>query len=149
MTSPNQVKPKKKGPYKKAEYDEYIRFTALPRVLRDKEFGFHSDDAFIKHHKLSSYTLYEWRKDVDFWRQVNLLLNRWAKDKTPDVIWSLYRTAVQKGGAAEVMAWMKIVEDWREKTEVNMHEKLEALKSIQDNTRKLVENERKKLTHTI
>lgn len=142
----NQVKSKGKRPYKKAEYEEYVRFTAIPRVLRDKDFGFHTDEAFIRHYKLSSSTVYEWKKDQGFWNEVQNTLTKWGKDRTPDVIYGLYRTAVQKGGASEVMAWMKLFEGYTDQSNVNVQtvSRMETLKDIQNNTRKLVEQESQK-----
>ena len=69
-------------------------------------------------------------------------LKRWGKDRTPDVILGLYRNAVQQGHAADALAWMKLIEDWQDKSEVNVH--YAQLKELQDITRKLFDKEKEK-----
>jgi hypothetical protein len=57
-----QSKPRKIGIPKEAERLEFIRFTALPRVFREKEWGFNSDGEFAKKFNVNPGTLSEWKK---------------------------------------------------------------------------------------
>ncbi len=134
-----RAKPKKTGPYRKATWQEFVRFTAFPNILREKEFGFDTDSAFGKKHRVNPDTLCRWKNEQTFWDEVKKTWKRWGKDKTPDVILGLYRTAVKQGRAAEALAWMKIVEDWQEKLDVQDVYARKTLKDIQDNIRRLVE----------
>lgn len=139
-----QVKTRKKGPYKKVEYEEFVRFTALTRILRQQDFGFITDEAFIKHFKLSSATVFDWKSRDSFWAEVARTTKRWSRDRTPDVIFSLYRTAVKEGKAPEVKLWMEIFENFSTKNETSLNLHRDTLKDIQDSTRALLEQEKNK-----
>lgn len=139
---PNQKKPRIVGVSKIAERLEFIKFTALPRVFREKEWGFNSDGEFAKKFKLNSCTLCEWKKDPEFWEAIRDTLKLWGKDRIPDVIAGMYKKAVSEGNATEVKLWLQYFDDWKEKSEVNIH--YAALKDLQDSNRKLFEEELKK-----
>lgn len=138
----NQVKSKRIGPYRKAEYLEFVRFTALPRVYRDQDFGFNTDEAFTKHRKLSSATIYEWKKSESFWSEVAKTKDRWGRSHTPDVLFALLRTILKEGRAAEVKLWLQFFENFSEKSDTTFDVQRETLKSIQDNTRTLILQEK-------
>lgn len=140
-----RLKPKKKGVYKKAEWLEFVRFTAFPRVLRNKEFGFETDKAFGAAQKINHDTLVKWKKDQEFWDAVAMTLKKWGKDRTPDVIMGLYRNAVKSGNAAEAKLWLQYFEDWKEKNETDLTLTKETLKAIQDNSRKTFEMAKQRL----
>ena len=55
-------------------------------------------------------TLTEWNKKIE--KEGGLLkhINSWARKLTPNVVSALYREATKTGKAAEVKAWMEIVE---------------------------------------
>lgn len=129
-------------PNKQAEYEEFIRFTAFPESLRDKEFGFHTDLAFSKCHNVSRETLNQWASTQGFWDQVNQLWRNWGKKKTPNVIMNLYRKAVREGSAAEVKLWMQIMEDFKERGETEVVMQKKTLQAIQDSTRALIAQEK-------
>lgn len=115
MRKKNPTKSNKK-PYKLSEYQEFVRFMALPRFFRAREYGFENESDFAKKFKINRATLTQWKKKDDFWNEVKRLWKKWGKERTPDVILGLYRTAVKQGRAAEALVWMKIIEDWKEKT---------------------------------
>ena len=139
---PIQKKPKIVGVSKTAERLEFIRFTALLRVFREKEWGFNSDDGFAKKFKLNTCTLCAWKKDPEFWEAIRDTLKLWGKDRIPDVIAGMYKKAISDGNATEVKLWLQYFDDWKEKSEVNIH--YAALKDLQDSNRKLFEEELKK-----
>jgi hypothetical protein len=120
----------KKGARKIAEYREFIRFIALSRVYRMEEFGFETLQAFAQKFKVSPDTLSDWQKKDEFWVEVKKCWKQWGRSRTPDVIHGLYRTAVKSGKAPEVLAWMKIVEDWIETTKVKTEEEGELVQKI-------------------
>jgi hypothetical protein len=130
-----QYKPRKKPVQKEAEYQEVVRFTAISRVFREKEFGYNSDGDFAKKYKVNPSTLSAWKKDNNFWNEVKNLTKTWGKDRTPDVILALYKKIIKDGGAAEVKLWLQYVDGWDEKSDVNVHYTL--LKEIQDTNRSI------------
>ncbi|MCK9578716.1 hypothetical protein M0R01_04500 [bacterium] len=146
MVKKNEIrnKPKKRGIYRKATWIEFVKFTATPIIYRDEEFGFHRDGDFCKKNKINNETLCRWKNEPEFYEEVRLCWKKWGKDRTPNVIAGLYRTAVKEGKAAESLAWMKIVEDWQEKLDVGDIVARKSLKDIQDNIRRLVEQEKAK-----
>lgn len=107
-----------KGRAKTSEYQEFVQFMALPTFYRRKEYGFDTCKDFAEKFRVSKDTLSKWKKKEGFRKDIKKITKNWGKDRTPDVILSLYKTCLQYGRAAEVMAWMKIVEDWTETTKV-------------------------------
>ena len=132
-----QSKPRKIGIPKEAERLEFIRFTALPRVFREKEWGFNSDGEFAKKFNVNPGTLSEWKKAPEFWEGIRDTLKLWGKDRIPDVLAGMYKKAVSEGNATEVKLWLQYFDDWKEKSEVNVH--YAAIKELQDSNRKLFE----------
>ena len=137
-----QKYPHKIGQQKMAEKLEYIRFTGTPRVFRDKDWGFNSDSEFAKHFKVNPGTLSEWRKDPEFWNEVRDRLRTLLKDKIPDVMAGVYKKIIKDGSAAEAKFFMQWVDDWKEKSEVNLH--YAAIKDLQDLNRKIFEEAKKR-----
>lgn len=108
---------------KVAEYQEFVQFMALPAFFRRKQYGFDTCKEFSDKFEVSENTLTKWRKRESFHKDIRKITKNWGKDRTPDVILSLYKTCLQYGRATEVMAWMKIVEDWTETTKVQTEDK--------------------------
>jgi len=128
---------------REATRQEFIRFTAFPEIMRLKEFGFEHDKDFAKHHRVNHDTLCRWKNNIEFWDEVKGMWTRWGKHRTPNVIMGLYKTAVTKGNAAEAIAWMKIIEDFKEKTDTNLVFTRQTLKNIQDGIREIVDRNKK------
>jgi len=139
---PIQKKPRTIGISKLAEHLEYIRFTGTPRAFRDKDWGYNTDGEFAKHFKLNPCTLTEWRKEPEFWNEVRDRLRILLKDKIPDVMAGVYKKIIKDGSAAEAKFFMQWVDDWKEKSEVNIH--YAALKDLQDANRRIIEEAKKK-----
>ncbi len=138
---PNRTKPNKPKPYKESDFKEFVRYSAFPQVLREDEYGYYTDDAFARAHKMSRTTLFEWKKSDRFWDEIKETLKEWGRTKTPDVIMGLYRQAVRGGKAAEAKLWLQYFEDFKEGNETTLTLHRDALKEIQDNTRKLIKQE--------
>jgi hypothetical protein len=111
-----RTQPKKKHIRKPAERMELVRFVALAHPERMEEFGFTTLGEFAKRFKVNPGTLSEWLKEPEIQEQIKATWKRWGKERTPDVIMSLYKKAITEGNAAEAMTWMKIIEDWTEET---------------------------------
>lgn len=139
MTKFTRIHPNKKHYKREPTRQEFIRFTAFPELLRGKEFGFDTDKDFAKANRVNTDTLCEWKKDYEFWDEVKGMWIRWGKHRTPNVIMGLYRNAVNKGNAAEAIAWMKIFEDFKEKSDTTLVLTRQTLKNIQDGIRAVVE----------
>ena len=54
-------------------------------------------------------TLTDWNKKLEN-EKIIPQIHKWARKLTPNVIFALYRTATKHGKAAEVKAWLEIVE---------------------------------------
>jgi hypothetical protein len=95
---------------------ELIRFVALAHPERMEEFGFTTLGEFAKRFKVNPGTLSEWLKEPEIQQEIKATWKRWGKQRTPNVIMALYKKAITEGNAIDVLAWMKIIEDWSEKT---------------------------------
>jgi hypothetical protein len=58
------------------------------------------------------------------------------------VLAGMYKKAVSEGNATEVKLWLQYFDDWKEKSEVNIH--YAAIKELQESNEKLFEEEKKK-----
>jgi len=125
-----RIRSDSKGIKKVAEYNEFIQFMALPTIFRKKEYGFDTLKEFAQENKVDPDTLTNWKKTEGFWDAVRQVTKDWGKGKTPDVILSLYKNILHTGRAADVLAWMKIVEDWVETTKVQNEEIVDPTKEL-------------------
>jgi hypothetical protein len=117
----NQRKPTDRvpdNPYRESDYRTFVKFYAMPSIFRDQEYGFRTETDFAKNNNLNRETLTEWKKMVNFRKDVDNQLLKWGADKTPDVIASLFRTILKEGKASEVKLWLQYIKNWKEGTTV-------------------------------
>ena len=114
--------------YKKQEFESYILWRSMPSILRgqprhvieklgiDDELAMSLLDIknqteFAKRFGIKDLgTLTEWNKRINEDGGLMKDIVSWAKKLTPNVISALYREATKSGRAAEIKAWMEIVE---------------------------------------
>lgn len=114
--------------YKRQEFESYVLWRSMPSILRgqprhvieklgvDDELAMSlleikNQTEFAKRFGIKDLgTLTEWNKKIE--KEGGLLkhINSWARKLTPNVVSALYREATKTGKAAEVKAWMEIVE---------------------------------------
>jgi hypothetical protein len=114
--------------YKKREFEAYALWLSMPSILRGQprhvieKLGIEDELAmslleiksqteFARRFSIKDLgTLTDWNKKIE--RDGGLMRNihSWARRLTPNVISALYREATKTGKAAEVKAWMEIVE---------------------------------------
>lgn len=85
------------------EYYEFIKWIALPLSLRSPK----TQIQFAEELGVSPWTLSNWKNLPNFKDDVDRELKNWASDKTPNVIYALYKTCIEKGGASEVKLWFE------------------------------------------
>ncbi len=115
------------GVRKTQDFETYAMWKALPSFLRGQprqaleKLGLDEDITlslleirsqaeFAKRFDIKDpATLTDWNKRL---MQEGLIprMHEWARKLTPNVIWALYRTATKQGRAAEVKAWLEVVE---------------------------------------
>lgn len=114
--------------YKKQEFEAYVLWRSMPSILRgqprhvieklgiDDEIALElleikSQTEFAERFGIKDLgTLSAWNKRVEEMGGLMDSINRWAKRLTPNVVSALYREATKTGRAAEVKAWMEIIE---------------------------------------
>ena len=120
--------PKMPGVYKRQEFESYILWRSMPSILRGQprhvieKLGIDDEIAmslldiknqteFAQRFGIKDLgTLTEWNKKIEDMGGLMKNINCWAKKLTPNVVSALYREATKTGKAAEVKAWMEIVE---------------------------------------
>ncbi len=118
---------RKFGVYKTQEFETYALWKSLPSFLRGQprqvleKFGIDEEIAlglleiksqaeFARRFNIKDpATLTDWNKKLEK-EEVIPRIHAWARKLTPNVIFALYRTASKHGKAAEVKAWLEIVE---------------------------------------
>jgi len=114
--------------YKKQEFESYVLWRSMPSILRGQprhvieKLGIDDEMAMslldIKNQTEFAQkfgikdpgTLSAWNKKIDEDGGLMKNISLWAKRLTPNVISALYREATKTGKAAEVKAWMEVVE---------------------------------------
>ena len=114
--------------YKKQEFESYVLWRSMPSILRgqprhvieklgvDDELAMSLLDIknqteFAKRFGIKDLgTLTEWNKRINENGGLMKDIVSWAKKLTPNVISALYRETTKNGRAAEVKAWMEIIE---------------------------------------
>lgn len=135
--------------YKSAEFQAYIIWKSLPAMLRGEKratldkFGIDdelsikmleikSQTEFAEKFKIKRATCSEWNKILVDDNLIYDSIRNWAKMITPNVIMALGKTAMRTGKAPEVMAWGKIIEDLKDKSEVDASEDLKEIMKKMD-----------------
>jgi hypothetical protein len=118
---------------------KFIEFVALPRVLRNSEFGFNTDKAFGRAYKICQDTLCRWKNEEVFALKVRETRRHWGEERTPDVILALYRKACKDGNAAEAKLWLQYTEGWNDKASTQDNDTRENLQEIRDNLRRVID----------
>ncbi len=114
--------------YKKREFESYVLWRSMPSILRGQprhvieKLGIDDEIAmslldiknqteFAERFGIKDLgTLSEWNKKIEESGGLMKTIHLWAKRLTPNVVSALYREATKTGRAAEVKAWMEIVE---------------------------------------
>ncbi len=116
-----------------AEFETYVMWKALPSAIKGRPeedlrklgisnpmtlelFKIETQEQFASKYKVRPSTLSDWNNKIVNEGLVFKRLAMWQKDLTPNVMLSLYNTAVRDGKAPEVLAWVKIVDQWSDKT---------------------------------
>ena len=138
---------KKSGVYKTAEFQSYVVWKSLPAMLKGqneetlRKFGIEDElsiemlkiktqTEFAKRFKIKIDTTTEWNKILIDKNLINESIHRWAKMITPNVIMAMGKTAMRTGKAPEVVAWMKLIEGWEEKSKMGIDASPELVKIL-------------------
>lgn len=134
---------------KTAKFQSYIVWKSLPAMLRgldEKKLGLLGIDdelsleilrienqtEFAEKFKIKRGTCSEWNKILTDENLIFDNIKRWAKMITPNVIMALGKKAMKTGNAPEVLAWGKIIEDLKDKSEVDASEDLKEIMKKMD-----------------
>ncbi len=114
--------------YKKQEFEAYVLWRAMPSILRgqprhvmeklgiDDELAMslldiRNQTEFARRFGIKDLgTLTEWNKRIEEMGGLMKSITSWARKLTPNVVSALYREVTKNGRAAEVKAWMEIIE---------------------------------------
>lgn len=136
-------KPQKNGSLKNPIiFDMYVKFMSMPEMYRMKEYGYKTSTKFSKKHGISHKTLVEWQGRSDYEKNRQILMRKWGKDKTPEVIASVLRTILIKGKAPEAKLWLEFIEEWQPGIVLHTPEMVSAIKERTQLLRELVAQEK-------
>ena len=96
------------------EFSEFVRWTALPEPLREPKTQKKLADVY----GVGADVISDWKKRNGFWNEVRAHLKDFGKERTPDVLYGLFRKA-REGNAAEVKLWLQYFETFSEKSPVD------------------------------
>lgn len=111
-TTPNKSKIIKENKIRhNFEYHQFVLWTSLPKELREPK----TQAELSKQFGVGQDTVSEWKKRIGFWDEVARQRKNWSKEKTSDIIYSLYKRIMETGNASEVKLWFQLMEDWSER----------------------------------
>ncbi len=97
---------------KLVEYELFVYFSALPKIERQKLFGFHTEKAFREKYKVNSATIQNWKKEKLFWELRENYLKEYFKFETPEVLNALKNRIMKYGKSSDVKIWLEYIENW-------------------------------------
>ena len=100
-----------------AKYMTFVLFTSVPEIYRNDVTGATTQQALAKLLRVNNNTLTEWKKVAGFWDDVSDLRKAYFKDKTGDVIMSLYNTCLKDGRGHDVKVFLNYTGELNDKTE--------------------------------
>lgn len=103
------------GINKIAIYNEFLLWSALPKEVRFRS-GIEDQNQFAEHHGVSKDTLSLWKKRPEFMTEIRTVRDKWALERTSDIIDVIYQSAA-KGNAAAQKLWLKYFEPLKPKEE--------------------------------
>jgi hypothetical protein len=121
-TKPVKTEPKKRGAYKRAELENYALFTALPKKDRIEHFGFHTDQEFAREFDLHAGTLSDWKYSPELYEAREKYMIHFRKH-TANIIGKFAERAEKRGDSFDVLTFMKVVENWSEKSSLDVTSK--------------------------
>ncbi|MDA2921688.1 phBC6A51 family helix-turn-helix protein [Patescibacteria group bacterium AH-259-L07] len=113
-------------------YEEFIKWIALPKPLREPRTHLELAEKY----GVDKATLSQWKHKDGFWDEVRKEMKQWARDKTPNVIQAIYQKILKYGNAQEAKLWLQFIEDWKEKSEVDVGGK--SIEALEASIRKLL-----------
>lgn len=139
---------KENAVYKTAEFNAYVLWKTLPaslRCLKDEELeimGLKDDlimkllkmrnqSEFAEEYKIRMATLSDWNKRIYEKNLIFESIGIWAKAMTPSIMMAMGSTALKRGEAKEVLAWVKIIDGWSDKSQVDINASEELTKALQ------------------
>ena len=97
-------------------YEEFVLWSAMPPTERLK-LGIETQEQFVEFYKIGINTPTAWKRRRDFETRVTALRKEWAFDKTNEVIYGIYRSAV-KGNPHSQKLWLQYFLNFSEKQEI-------------------------------
>lgn len=110
MAGQKQNNVENKGFYKEGVFNEFVRWSALP-PWEQKRIGIIDQGDFAKENGINKDTLTRWKQRPDFIEKVAKLHDQWGREKTPDIMLAIYRSAM-KGSASSQRLWLKYFTDF-------------------------------------
>lgn len=123
-------------PQFQAVYEAFVWWYALPRHERPNYLnkGMERLVDFARAYDVGETTLWRWSNKPSFQNRVKEIWKTTAKGNTPDVVRSIYLSAI--GGGKEApqaqKLWMQVVEDWNERSELAVEETKKLVISVND-----------------
>ncbi len=106
-------KRKKKALSKPDIFREFVVWMSIPEPLRKPK----TQQEFAKRFKVSEWTLSQWKKRDDFWKEVEAEWNKWGREKTSNVMLKFYNKVMREGTTPDFKLWFQYFLRWSEKIE--------------------------------
>ena|SRR6266568_4033066 len=120
------------SPYKRSVFDLYTAWRSIPVFIRKEEYSeiledlkldeqlltdlikINNQTEFAEKYHVENSTLTNWNKLIKK-RDILGDTNKWAKKLTKNVLFALYKNAINTGNPASIKLWLQVVHGWTEK----------------------------------
>lgn len=102
----------------------------MPREYK-KKMGAETVEQFADLQGLNKSTLYRWQVRIDFLPKVKDIREKWARERTGDVVDAIFKTAV-KGNPLSQKLWMQVFEGFTEKQDLTVTQKQKVELGVND-----------------
>jgi hypothetical protein len=107
-------KPKERN---RKTFEEYARFISMPSNEQQELYGYITDQAFAAAHKITNWTLTQWKKTDELWKLRDEGLAG-MKRYTPQIMEAMRNKALREGDTAAAKLHLQFIEKWNPKVEV-------------------------------
>lgn len=108
----------------------FITWMALPEPLREPKVIIElpggktstrgaTQEEFAKANRVTPATLSRWKKEANFWEEVEAKVKQWGREQLPNVMGALYQGIIKRQGAAETKLFLQWAVNWEEKMQVS------------------------------
>lgn len=103
----------------KEDQEEFIKFAALPKKVRNEVYGYDTNKAYIDNHNVSQRQISFWLNDDEVIRKIRNQRIKFFDQKTSEILYAFYEKTIQHADANRVNIWLTKIAGLKDETVVD------------------------------